>query len=1002
VLRIYQSTTASDAKRYFTEGLATEDYYTKDREIAGYWGGRAAERLGLIGPVDRVPFARLCENFHPQSGDRLTPRTRDDRTVGYDVSFHVPKGVSVLHALTGDGRILEALRVAIDATMQELESNTHTRVRLPGPDGKPRSEDRHTGELVWASFTHFTARPVAGLPDPHLHTHCFVFNATHDPIEERWKAAQFRPVVRDHPYFQAAFHTRLAAELERLGYRVERRADGWDLAGTTRELVDKYSRRTAEIEAAAKRLGVIDPEEKGQLGARTRSAKGKAMDAAALAEAWRAKLSPEESAWLDRTAAIASPETPETERRRLETPETRGMASMKGREAVSAAAALDWAIEHVFARKSVESERRIMAEALKYGLGDVQPETLLRELRSRSELLSKTEQGERLVTTREVLAEERAVLDFAVRGKGVLRPLGAGLGGREGEPYAIGSGAAREGVTLNDRQIKAVEQLIASRDRVQILRGGAGTGKTTLLKEAAVAIAHGGRSVHAFAVTADASRGVLREAGFAKAETLQKLQTDPKVQDTARGQVLWIDEAGMVGTPTMKRLFEVAERIDARVILAGDTKQHAPVERGDALRLLERQAGVRPAEVTEIVRQSGLYKQAVSAMETGDLVKSVDLLDRMGAIVERTPTAADREADPSGVKSRHEHLAARYLETVRSNASALIVSPTHAEGKQVTEAVRAALKEAGRLETEDRSYTRLRDQQWTDAEKADAVNYEPGMVVQFNQHVRGAPKHGVKPAPAGLKAKVIAVDRDKGMITTEDAAGERRPLPMKATDRFTVFKEESLGIATGDLVRITRNGRTLDGKHRLNNGATYRVRGFTDEGHLVLDNKGQWTVSRHFGHLAHGYCTTPQAAQGKSVDVCLAAMSSESASMSTLEQMYVVLSRGKQRVELVTDKRSALINAIGRLSQRRSAVEVMQGESAPPATPSPAEQLRRHGLEVQRLKSIEHTRRVNERAMSRSASIHQPPRDKSIGREQPKRGDRRRPPRDRGGIERER
>jgi len=50
--------------------------------------------------------------------------------------------------------------------------------------------------MVWAEFVHRTTRPVDGVPDPQLHCHAVTFNATFDPVEVRWKAAQFGDLVR--------------------------------------------------------------------------------------------------------------------------------------------------------------------------------------------------------------------------------------------------------------------------------------------------------------------------------------------------------------------------------------------------------------------------------------------------------------------------------------------------------------------------------------------------------------------------------------------------------------------------------------------------------------------------------------------------------------------------------------------------------------------------------------------------------------------------------------
>ena len=43
----------------------------------------------------------------------------------------------------------------------------------------------------------------------------------------------------------------------------------------------------------------------------------------------------------------------------------------------------------------------------------------------------------------------------------------------------------------------------------------------------------------------------------------------------------------------------------------GDTKQHSSPDRGTAMRLLERHAGLPVAEVTDVKRQRGEYRKAV-------------------------------------------------------------------------------------------------------------------------------------------------------------------------------------------------------------------------------------------------------------------------------------------------------------------------------------------------------------------------------------------------------
>ena len=95
-----------------------------------------------------------------------------------------------------------------------------------------------------------------------------------------------------------------------------------------------------------------------------------------------------------------------------------------------------------------------------------------------------------------------------------------------------------------------------------------------------------GPHVFAFAPSSQASRGVLAKEGFKDAETLAMLLKNEKLQEKTKGQILWVDEAGLVSSKDMRQLMDIAKRNGNRVILSGDYTQHSSVEAGDAFRLL--------------------------------------------------------------------------------------------------------------------------------------------------------------------------------------------------------------------------------------------------------------------------------------------------------------------------------------------------------------------------------------------------------------------------------
>jgi conjugative relaxase-like TrwC/TraI family protein len=236
---ITPQTSPEAAKNYYTQHLERSDYYMKDaQEMPGRWHGLGAELLGLQGEVTKQDYFKLCDNVSPKTGQSLTRNTQTNRRVLYDFTFDTPKTVSLAYELGGDERILGAFQQAVRDTMGEMEGDIMGRVRANGADA-----DRRTSNMVWAEFVHRTTRPLDdGIPDPQLHCHATVFNATYDTVEDKWKAAQFSNLVRDKGYYQAAFHSRFAGNIAGLGYEIERDGNSFKLAGIRRQTADTFSR----------------------------------------------------------------------------------------------------------------------------------------------------------------------------------------------------------------------------------------------------------------------------------------------------------------------------------------------------------------------------------------------------------------------------------------------------------------------------------------------------------------------------------------------------------------------------------------------------------------------------------------------------------------------------------------------------------------------------------------------------------------------------------------
>lgn len=869
MIRMIQSRSDNQAKAYFNDSLQRPDYYLDGQEQPGQFHGKIATRLSVAGGINKETFHALCENIHPVTGQSLTQRNVANRTVGYDVNFHCPKSISVLHALSDDNHILDAFQASVEETMRVIEQDAQTRVRKRGQDS-----DRTTGELLWASFLHQTARPVAGtVPDVHLHQHCYVFNVTWDAVEQQFKAGQFRDIKRDMPYYQARFHKVFSDKLIGLGYRIRRTRTAFEVVGVPQAVIDLFSKRTDEIGRIAKELGITDASQLDGLGARTRARKQKGLTMSELKSAWRKQI-----------FAMGMPDGRDGQ-------QSVRFAPVTHFPPLTPQDCINHALSMRFERASVMQDRRILETAYRHSLGhnSVTADQITNRFHADARILKIAEGGKTLCTTKDVLAEEQRMVRLAQRGKGVLQPLCV----------------IPPQIALDGEQQAAVAHVLTTAHRVSIIRGRAGTGKTTLMREAIRLIEQAGCNVTVVAPTAQAARGVLRAEGFSDAETVAHLLASPALHDRLIDGVLWVDEAGLLNTAEMTALLQLTMARNARLILSGDTRQHSSVIRGDALRILNTIAGIKAADVSQIYRQKNLaFRQAVQALSDGDVKTGFDLLNGMRAV---------RAVDPANPFAA---LASDYVSTLKRRKTALVISPTHREGERVTQAIREKLREIGRIGQAETPVTQLINTNLTVAEKSDIRNYRVGQVIQLTQHAPGLPR--------GSRWQVATVTGNGVEIRNE--RGDVQRLPLRDRAPFDVFETTTLGLSKGDAVRITRNGFDAKGR-RVNNGQLLEVTSLKPDGTIALSHpisKVRYDLPSGFGHLAHAHCVTSHAAQGRTVDAVFIAQPTSTFATTNLNQFYVSVSRARETVAIYTDDKDGLLAQAALSGERLSALELVK------------------------------------------------------------------------------
>lgn len=855
-----------DGSTYLGTHLVHTDYYAENERVTGRWEGGAAERLGLAGQEIHSgdeAFENLRQNRLPDGSGRLTPRDAKNRVVFFDFQVSAQKSVSIMALTGGDARLVEAHRRAAGKAFAELEQFAACQCNT-----QSERQNRITGNVCAARFGHTASRAL----DPQLHDHFVVVNATFDPVSGQWRALNEREMLNAIRYGGKVYQNELARECRQLGYEVDEVRDakgqkitGFEIRGVSVEMRQRFSKRRKEVEA-----GIAEFERKhGRsptaaeihvITKQTRPAKLAEATTEQVLRWQRAELSSAELAQLEavKAAALARGAPPL---------EALGVEQESLRRAIS----------HLFERKSVLMEHQIIAEALNQKLGTIRLDKLRAAIHSEPQLIRLGEAGDIAspYATCLGLAQEKWAIQFVAGGKGRFACLG--------DRAIVAPG-------LSDEQRVALDKLLASRDQVMSLRGAAGVGKTSALTELRRLLERDGITVLAVTPTTSAT-DVLQREGFRDASTVAAFLA--KAGKTPAPTVLFADEAGLLDNKQGVALLRWAEVNQARIVFIGDTRQHSAVEAGDFLRVLENHSPLERAEIMQVRRQQHReYRAAVQQMAAGWVKSGMDKLDALGWIHE-------------GQTDYLANAAAEYVRRAQAKTGRVIcVCPTWAENYALTSAIRQHLQDEGKLGS-GRNFTVHDSLQWTKAQRADYRNYQPGMLLAFNERSGSYAK--------GSSWVVVAADSSGVQVCNH---GQTKALDVKTGAKaFDVGQARSLEIAPGDWVLLRSNNRNAG----LLNGRVHKV--VSIEGDTMHLADGLALNTQEFNQFTHGYAITSHKAQGLTVNHVIVA-----AERLDGKAAYVACSRGKWSCSVHAPDKAFLLGNLP-TDGRAAAVDFLPGES---------------------------------------------------------------------------
>ena len=309
-------------------------------------------------------------------------------------------------------------------------------------------------------------------------------------------------------------------------------------------------------------------------------------------------------------------------------------------------------------------------------------------------------------TTKTVRAQERQALADAAE----VAAAGAGRVSARAKAEALESRALRAD------QLAAFKHAIGA-GGLKIVEGRAGTGKSFTLAAIREAHERSGHEVIGLAPTNAVAQDLRGDGGFARAGTVHSelFRIKNGLTTWSRGTVVIVDEAAMLDSRVMGELFAEAKRAEAKLILAGDDRQLASIERGGLFAELRQRHG--SVAITEVTRQKvDWQRQAARDLAEGRFEEALRAFAREKAI---TWTAKQDEA-------RAALVAAWRRDTAKAAGEIPIRIRLHEQGRRPAQC-RAPGGQKGQRRA--RARPPLRDEAWSFR----VCGRRPGAVHRYTQ-----------------------------------------------------------------------------------------------------------------------------------------------------------------------------------------------------------------------------------------------------------------------------
>ncbi|HET6810932.1 MAG TPA: MobF family relaxase [Acidimicrobiales bacterium] len=566
---IRSSPIRADAEAYYL-GIVSEGV-----EGPGRWIGRGVPDLGLAGEVGREHLAAVLGGRHPFTGATL--HIRPVRVRGLELTFQVPKSVSVMWAVAGPdvAQDIDAGRsAALDAAVSYLEDEAV----VLGANGR-------SAGMVGAAFAHRTSRSG----DPHLHAHVIVANLGRASGGRSGWMAVDRLVLEKHLHTAGhLFEAHLRHELsERLGVRFGPvRAGVAQIEGVPAAVCRRFSQRRLQVEAVMAAHGGSSASAARLAALIDRPDRHSGLSADLLAPEWQERA---RDAGFDRDRARAAMGRGPAARAHEPSRPVEDVLGLTGLSTFSR--------RDILRAVCVAHPDGIPAEVARRTVDEVLGSPGVLRLTGRTPLrredVLRTEQGRVVVVATD---RERWTTRADVDGSRRAAALAEHLRGRSrvavDGTVADGLLAAEPGLSAAQREV--VREVTRSRDGVQVLSAPAGPGREQVLAACRRLWSAQGFRVLGTSPESAGARRLEESTGIDSAELGEVVgRLAPLAAPVVTPTVIVVDRAVELVSTDLLHVLETARRTDVGVVLVGDPGHIPEVDRASGWRAVADAVGAR-------------------------------------------------------------------------------------------------------------------------------------------------------------------------------------------------------------------------------------------------------------------------------------------------------------------------------------------------------------------------------------------------------------------------